>query len=213
MLASAVAEKTAADQLEAVQREAARLEKKQQQARDKIDTEAALELQEEKEAERVAVERLRAARLKETVEEESRRAADLERKQAASVPSRAVEQAPESSGQVDTTAASEFTKEFTHRLCTVHQSAAAPAPAPSPDSPDSTPLDILVTFNVAVASFSNLEVDIQNTTKTLRLGIQTAGAVEFVSVPLLARVRTDTMKAKFSKKKMTLTLKADMILI
>lgn len=192
--ASAAAEKAAAAKLEAAQLEAKRLEAKQKEARDKIEAEAELERMLEKEKEREAIEKHRAA--KKALAENTNR---LEKKLKDSL--NVV--APQEEKAITT---KEMNKELIHTHCTICQTTVTPS-----DSLESVRLNVVIKFHVPVASLSDLEVDIENATRTLRLGIRVNGEVEIVDVPLLSHVLTETMKAKFSKKKVILTLEADMI--
>lgn len=201
--ASSAAEKKAAVKLKEAQDEAKRFEEKQKEARANIEAGAQLEAKQEKVAMEEAVAKRqvekRAAQEEEQKKETVREKEEESRKHMVSKKSSTTE---ESVG-------SALSKELVHDLCTVQQST---GPSPTNTTTEGT-LQILVKFHVAVTSLVDLEVDIQNATKTLRLGIRINGEVEVVSVPLLSRILIDNMKAKFSKKKSTLTIKAAMVLM
>ena len=97
----------------------------------------------------------------------------------------------------------ELSKESIHEHCSVAQNTMA-------GECGSRVLHVRIKFNVHIESPNDLEVDVNNESKILRLGIKRCdSSVEHVIVPLLCRINVDKMKAKFSKKKLELSLKAD----
>jgi hypothetical protein len=107
-------------------------------------------------------------------------------------------------------------------FCTVTQSTITPPP-PLQHDPTTTittttstlnPLQlplllIRVQFHVAVASLSDLSVDVHGQDKSLCLGVNLQGRDEqHVCISLLTHINTATMTAKYSKKQKQLTLKA-----